>query len=64
MIKYVFYFLFKALFVLQIFTFLFRVFGFLEKRLDKKVMISFKIYGVTDWTTNNQNTYITKDLKK
>ena len=29
---------------------------FLEKRLDKKAMINFKIYHVTDWTINNYNT--------
>ena len=29
---------------------------FLEKRLDKKAMINFKIYDVTDWTINNYNT--------
>ena len=28
----------------------------LEKRLDKKVMVNFKISDVTDWTTNNYNT--------
>ena len=43
----------KALFVLDIFTFLSRLFGYLEKRFDKKAMVNFKIYNVTDWTTNN-----------
>ena len=45
----------KALFVLKIFTFLSQVFGCVEKRLDKKAMDNFKIYDVTDWTTNNYN---------
>ena len=30
-------------------------FGFLEKRLDKKAMVNFKSYDVTEWTTNNYN---------
>ena len=38
----------KALFVLDIFTFLSRVFGYVEKRLDKKAMVNYKIYDVTD----------------
>ena len=27
-------------------------------------MVSFKIYDVTDWTTNNYNTHIAQYLKK
>ena len=38
-----FYFILKALFVLEIFTFLFRFFGWVEKRLHKKAMVNFKI---------------------
>ena len=38
----------KALFVLDIFTFLSRVFGYVEKRLDKKAMVNYEIYDVTD----------------
>ena len=38
----------KALFVLDIFTFLSRVFGYVEKRLDRKAMVNYKIYDVTD----------------
>ena len=54
----------EALFVLEVFTFLFRIFGYLEKRLDKKD-INFKIYDFTDWTTNNCNaSVITQYLKK
>ena len=26
-------------------------------------MVNFKIYDVTDWTTNNRNTYITQYLR-
>ena len=29
------------------------LFGYIEKQLDKKCMFIFKIYGVTDWLTNN-----------
>ena len=39
-----FYFLLKALFVLEIFAFLCWLFGLVKKRLDKKAMINFKIY--------------------
>ena len=51
----------KALFVIEIFTFLFLLFGYIEKRLDKT---NFKIYGVTDWKANNCNSRITQHLKK
>ena len=49
MMKNTFHFMLKALFVLQIFTFLSRLFSYVEKRLDKKAMVDFKIYDVTDW---------------
>ena len=64
MMKNAFHFMLKALFVLDIFTFLSRVFGYVEKRLDKKAMVNYKIYDVTDWTTNNYNTHIAQYLKK
>ena len=42
--KHVFYAMLKTLFVLEIFTFLYRFFGYVEKRLDKntnfKIMMS------------------------
>ena len=47
----------KALFVLQIFRFLSWLFGYVEKPVDKKAMVIFKIYDITDWTTNIYNTY-------
>ena len=62
--KILFYFMLKAFSVLEIFAFLSWLFGYLEKRLDKKAMVSFKYYDVTDWTTNNYNTHIAKYLKK
>ena len=51
MTKNAFYFTLKALFVLEIF--LSRLFSHVEKRFDKKAKVNFKIYDVTDWTTNS-----------
>ena len=62
--KNAFYFMLIALFVLKVFTFLSRLFGYVEKRFDKKAMVNFKIYDVTDWTTNNYNTRIIQYRKK
>ena len=62
--KNVFYFMLKALFVLEIFKFLSWRFGYAIKRLDKKANVSFKIYDVTDWIIDNYNTYIVQYLKK
>ena len=59
-----FYFLLKHLFVLEIFTFLSLLFDYAEKRLDEKAMVNIKIFDVTDWATNNYNTYITQNIKK
>ena len=47
MMKNAFYFMLKALFVLEIFKFLF-CFGYVKKRLHKKAKVNFKIYDVTD----------------
>ena len=58
-----FYFMLKALYVLEIFTFLSWFLGYIEKRLDKKTMVNYKIYNVRGWTTNN-NTHIVQYLKK
>ena len=41
MMKNVFYFMLKALFFLEIFTFLFWFFGYVEKQLDKKGKVNF-----------------------
>ena len=43
----VFYLMLKALFVPEIFRFLSWNFGYVEKRIDKKVVVNFKIYDVT-----------------
>ena len=39
----------KALFVLEIFTFSFRLFSCVEKSLDEKAVVNLKIYVLTDW---------------
>ena len=49
----------KTLFVLNTFEFLSWPFGHVRKRLDKKVMVDFKIYDVIRWETNNYDTNIT-----
>ena len=56
MMKNVFYFILKALFVLKIFKFLSSLFSTAEKltTLEKK----FKIYDVAAWLTNNYNANI------
>ena len=51
MMKNAFYFKLKALFDLEIFTFLSCLFGYAEKWLDKKAMVIFEIYDVTDCIT-------------
>ena len=64
MMKKDFYFILKALFVLEIFTFLSWLFGYVEKRLDKKFKVNSKIYDVTDWTANNYSLQIVQYLKE
>ena len=39
-------------------------FGHVGKRLDKKVMVNFKIHDFATWEANNYNTHITQNLKK
>ena len=62
--KNAFYFMLKSLFVLEMVTVLSCDFGYVEKWLDKKAMVNFKIYDVTDWTANNYNTHTAQYLKK
>ena len=59
-----FYFLLKATNILEKFTFLSWLFGYVEKRLDKKAEVNFKIYDVTGLTVNNYNTHIIQHVKK
>ena len=42
--KNAFYFVLKVLFVFDIIIFLLCLFGYVEKRLDKKTMVNYKIY--------------------
>ena len=64
MIKNVFYFFLKFLFVPKIFKFLSRHFGHVGKRLDEKVKVNLRIHYVTTWFTNNSNTHIAQYLAK
>ena len=57
-------FMLKAPLSLEIFTFLSALFSYVEKRLDKKVIINFKIYDITYWEINNYDTHIAQYLKK
>ena len=60
MVKNAFYFMLKALFFHKILHFCLEIlvdWDFVEKLLDKKAMVNFKIYDITDWTTNNYNTH-------
>ena len=50
-------FMLKAFFFLRDLHFCPKRFGYVEKQLDKKSQVDFKIYDVTDWTTNNYNTH-------
>ena len=54
----------KAFVALEIFTFLSWLFGYVEKRFDRKGMVDFKAYDVTDWRRINYNTHFTQYLKK
>ena len=63
MVKNPFYFILKAPFFLEVFTFLSRFCGYIEKEPDKKTIVNFKIYDVTDWTKSNYNTHIIQYLK-
>ena len=58
------YLMLKAFFFVQIFTFLSWLFGSVEKRIDEKGKVTFKINDVTKWTTNNYNTHIAQYLEK
>ena len=55
--------MFKAPFTLKIFTFFSWNFGYIGKRLDKKAMVNFRIYDITDRATYNYNAHIAQYLK-
>ena len=46
------------------FTFFSWLFGYEEKRIDKKTMVNFKFYDVPDCTADNYKTHIAQYLKK
>ena len=58
------YFMLKALFVLEIFTFCQDFFGHVKKWFPEKAKVNFKIYDIRDWTTNNYNRCIAQYPKK
>ena len=62
--KNAFYFMLKAVLIFEILTFTSWLLVYVEKRLDKKAMVNFKVDDVTDWTTNDHNTHIAQYLKK
>ena len=64
MMRNIFYFTLKALFVLKVFKFLSWHFWLCKKRLGKKATVNFKIYDVTNWETNDYNTLNAQYLKK
>ena len=59
-----FYFILKALFVLKMFAFLFWLFGYAWKRLNKKAKENYKTYDVTCCNTNIFDKHIAGYLKK
>ena len=64
MMKNAFYFMLKAIFVLEIFKFLPWLFGYMEKKLGKKAKVNSKVFDVTDRAINNYNSHIAQYLKK
>ena len=60
--KNVFYFMLKPIFVLKIFNFL-SLFSHVRKQLDKKTKNNFKVYDIADWTAN-YNTHIAQYPKQ
>ena len=58
MMRNAFYLTLNALFILKIFKFLSWLFGHVEKRLDQKDKINFKICDFKTRLTNNWNTHI------
>ena len=64
LIKNVFCFMLKTIFVLKIFKFLSSLFDHVEKRLDWKRKVNFKIYDVTTWLRNNCHTHVAQYFTK
>ena len=64
MTKNAFNFMVNALFVLKTFIFLSLLFGYVDRRLDKKAKVTCRIYDVREWIRNNYNTHLSQYLKK
>ena len=64
MMKNAFYFNLKALTVVKITKFLSWLFDHVEKRLDLRDKVNFKMYDITIWETNNYNAHVAQYLKK
>ena len=64
MMENAFHFTLTTLFVLKMFKFLSWLFRHVEKWLDSKDKVNFKIYDITTWLTNNWNTQIDQYFKK
>ena len=64
MMKNAFHFTLKACLVVKIFKFLSSLFGHVEKWLDQKDKINFKIYDITTWLANDCNIHFDQYLKK
>ena len=54
----------KAPFVIEIITFLSRLFGYVEKRLNNKVKVNSKFFDVLKKSRDNYDTHIVQYLKK
>ena len=55
---------FKSSFVLKIFEFLSWLFGYVEKRLDQKAKVNFKIFDVTDCGQQIIPTHILSNISR
>ena len=64
MMKNVFHFMLKTLFVLKYLSYCADILGHVGKQLHKKAKVNFKIYDTRDWETNNYSTHIAQYLKK
>ena len=63
MMKNVFYFMLKALFILKILKFLSWLFGHFGKWFDEKVEVNLKMYDNTDWKANNYYAHFNQYLQ-
>ena len=64
MMKNIFNFILKVFFVIKIIKYLYLLFDHVEKKADMQDKVTFIVYDVTTWLTNNYNTHIVKYLTK